>query len=98
MGANTRLDSLSDLVKHKANLRVTCRTCDKVGVLDAQRFSRYCMLKCWNAHLAALCSRLVCSQCGARNAHVKATRERPGPDPFPRTEHAWKLLYKRLRD
>ena len=46
MSANTRLDSLSDLVKHKANLRVTCRTCDKVVVIDAQRFARYCHLRC----------------------------------------------------
>ncbi len=66
MAANTRLDSLSDLIKHKANLRATCRTCDKVSVLDARRFARYCLLRCWNSHLEALATRLVCSRCGAR--------------------------------
>ncbi|MFC7537847.1 hypothetical protein ACFQPG_10790 [Sphingomonas sp. GCM10030256] len=98
MGANTRLDGLSDLVKHKANLRVTCRTCDKVSVVDAQRFNRYCLLRCWNTQIEALGQRLVCSRCGARAPHLKATRERPGPDPFPKDERAWKLLFRRLRD
>lgn len=98
MAANTRLDSLSDLIKHKANLRVTCRTCEKVSIVDAQRFSRYCLLRCWNAHLEALASRLVCKRCGARTSHLKATRARAGPDPFPISESGWKLLYRRLRD
>lgn len=98
MAANTRLDSLSDLARHKANLRVTCRTCDKVRVLDAQRFDRYCLLRCWNTQLAALSNRLVCTRCGARGAYLKPTRERPGPDPFPSDERGWKLLYRRLRD
>lgn len=97
MSANTRLDSLSDLIKHKANLRVICRTCEKVSVLDARRFARYCLLRCWNSQLDALALRLMCSRCGARGAHVKSTREKAGPDPFPRGEQAWKRLFRALR-
>jgi hypothetical protein len=97
VSANTRLDSLSDLMKHKANLRVTCRTCDKVSVIDAKRSARYCFLRCWNTHLEALVCRMICSQCGARGAHLKATRKRPGPDPFPRGEYNWKRLFRSLR-
>ena len=70
MSAATRLDSLSDLVKHKANLRVTCRTCEKGSVIDAHWFARYCLLRCWNSQLEALAPRLLCSRCGARGAHV----------------------------
>nr|WP_294168402.1 hypothetical protein [uncultured Sphingomonas sp.] len=97
MSANTRLDSLSDLIKHKANLRVECRTCEKVSVIDAKRFNRYCLLRCWNNQLEALSVRLMCSGCGARGARVKATRAKPGPDPFPVGEQAWKRLYRSLR-
>lgn len=97
MSANTRLDSLSDLIKHKANLRVQCPTCDKVSVIDASRFARFCLLRCWNSQLEALAVRMMCSRCGARGAHVKATRARPGPDPFPREELEWKRLYRSLR-
>jgi len=98
VAANTRLDSLSDLCRHKANLRVTCRTCDKVSVIDAERFNRYCLLRCWNTQLGQLGSRLVCSRCGARRSHLGPTRERAGSDPFPDDERGWKLLYRRLRD
>ena len=97
MSANTRLDSLSDLIKHKANLRVTRQTCEKVSVIDARRFARYCLLRCWNDQLEALASRLICSRCGGRGAHLKATRERAGPDPFPKDERGWKLLFRSLR-
>ena len=65
LSANTRLDSLSDLIKHKANLRVTCRTCEKVSVIDARRVARYCLLKCWNSKLEGLAPRLIRSRCGA---------------------------------
>lgn len=98
MAANTRLDSLSDLVRHKANLKVHCRTCDKVSILDADRFGRYCLLRGWNSQLQQLGHRLRCGRCGAKNSHLKATPERAGPDPFPRNEAAWKLLYRRLRN
>ena len=98
MGANTRLDCLSDLVRHKANLRVTCRTCSKVGIIDAARFNRYCLLRCWNTQLASLAVRFVCRQCGARASHLKATPEKAGPDGFPKDERGWKMLFRRLRD
>ena len=98
MATNTRLDCLSDLVRHKANLQVTCRTCRKVGVIDAERFNRYCLLRRWNTQLQTLGGRLRCSRCGARGAHLDATPASAGPDPFPRHEPAWKLLYRRLRD
>lgn len=97
MSANTRLDSLEHLIKHKANVRVTCRTCDKVSVIDARRFARCCMLRCWNDQLEALASRMHCARCGARGAHLKATREHAGPDPFPQGEQAWKRLFRSLR-
>ena len=95
MSVDTRLDSLSDLIRQKANMRATCRTCGKVSVVDAQRFARYCLLRCWNTHLEALACRMICRQCPARGAYLKATRERAGPDAFPRGEYAWKRLSKR---
>jgi hypothetical protein len=98
VSANTRLDSLHDLARHKASLRIVCRTCDKVRTFDAQRFARYCMLRGWNTQLASLSARLVCQQSGARNGHLSATPDRPGPDPFPKAEADWKQLFRQLRD
>jgi Zn finger protein HypA/HybF involved in hydrogenase expression len=98
MATNTRLDCLGDLARHQANLKVECRTCRKVTVIDAARFNRYCLLKRWNTQVQQLGHRLVCSRCGSRDSHLRATPEQAGPDPFPRNEQGWKALYKRLRD
>jgi ribosomal protein S27AE len=98
VGANTRLDSLHDLMRHKANLRVDCGTCSKVSVLDASRFARYCLLRGWNTQLETLYSRLTCGRCGARPARLRAVPARAGKDPFPNGEREWKRLYQRLRD
>lgn len=98
VSADTRLDSLSHLVPHKANLRVQCRTCDKVSIIDASRFRRHHLLRRWNAYLEQLGYRLPCSRCGAKNSYLKATSERAGPDPFPTSEQGWTQLYGRLRD
>ena len=68
MAANTRLDSLHDLVKHKANLRVTCR-CGKQHVYDAARFCRYAMCKSWNTQLEALVQQIRYEQCGCKGPH-----------------------------
>lgn len=98
MAANVRLDNLHDLIRRKANLRVECTTCDKVSIIDARRFARYCLLRNWNTYLEQLGTRLVCGRCGARPARLRATPERAGPDAFPRDERGWKGLYRRLRN
>lgn len=96
MSANSRLDSLSDLIKHQANLMLLCG-CGRVHVFDARRFNRYALLGGWNTQLGALGIHLKCGGCGKR-PKLKATPEPPTPaDPFPRTEAEWKRLHRRLR-
>lgn len=98
MSANTRLDSLSDLIKHKANVLIAC-ACGRSHVLDARRLYRYALLRCWNTSLDALSVRLRCGACGRKPARIKASPEVPTPaDPFPRTEAEWKRLQRRLRN
>lgn len=98
MSANTRLDSLHHLIKHKANLLVTCR-CGRQHIYDAQRFCRYALCRGWNTYLESLANRIRCDRCGRRGPHLKATPDLPTPaDPFPRTEDAWAGLVRRMRD
>jgi hypothetical protein len=97
MAANTRLDSLHDLIKHKANLRMTCQ-CGRQHVYDAARLCRYAMCRNWNVQLEALSSRLRCGQCGRRGPRLRAVPDAPTPDdPFPRDEAEWTRLVRRLR-
>ena len=76
VSANTRLDSLSDLITHKADLRVRGGPARKVSVIDARRFARYRLLRCWNSQMDALAPGLICSRCDTRGAYLKATKER----------------------
>ncbi len=97
MSANTRLDSLHDLIKHNANLRVTCR-CGKVHVYDTQRLCRYAQCRNWNTQLEALAHRFRCDRCGRRGPALRAVSDPPTPaDTFPRSEDDWKRLVRRLR-
>jgi ribosomal protein L44E len=98
VAANIRFDDLHDLIRRKANLRVECGTCEKVTIIDARRFARFCLLRGWSTHLSLVGLRLLCSRCGARPSRVRATPEQAGPDPFPSTEQDWKQLFRRLRD
>jgi hypothetical protein len=97
MSANVRLDSLYDLSRRRANLRVECGTCGKVTVFDAERLARYCLLRAWSTQLSVLGRQFVCTRCGARAAYLKPTPEQAGPDRFPKGEREWKSLYRRLR-
>jgi len=98
VSANTRLNDLHDLARNKASLKIECRTCHNVRLFHAERFASFCMLRSWNPNLASLSTRLVCQQCGARNAHLSAVPDKPGSDPFPQSDAAWKQLHRRLRD
>ena len=62
VSANTRLDSLSDLTKHKTDLRVRGGPARKVSVIDARRFARHCLLRCWIRQMDVLAPRLICSR------------------------------------
>lgn len=57
MGANIRLRNLSDIVRLKANLRVECRSCDHVGLLDAVKVSRWFHCHGWNDAIEVACLR-----------------------------------------
>jgi hypothetical protein len=97
MSANTRLDSLPDLVRHKANVQASC-ACGRTHVFDAMRMRRYAILRNWNSQLEALRYHIRCRSCGRRGVLLKATPLPPTPaDPFPTSEAEWKRLERRLR-
>lgn len=65
--SSKRLDSISDYPRHGYDLRVTCRACGRVGVIDAlaltMRLSKSNKSK-WMPYVE---SRPKCSDCGLRD-------------------------------
>ena len=97
MGANTRLDRLSDYERHRANVLVVCG-CGHRGVLDAGKLRRWFFCHRWNDAIEVLGAHLRCSVCLGRPAMIRATNDRPDRPGWMALEGDWKRLVKRLRD
>ena len=62
-----RLDSIADYARHGFRLRVDCRDCGRVAMLDARELTALCSKRGWNREMFSLGERLRCSNCGKRN-------------------------------
>lgn len=95
MSTNTRMDQVSGLIKHKANLQVTC-PCGATRVFDAERLCRCAPLQGWNTYLEALGHHSRCQKRRRRNPYLRPVTNPPTTaDPFPHTEDRWKALWRR---
>jgi hypothetical protein len=65
--SSKRLDTISDYARHGYSLRVDCRDCGRVGMLDARQITNQCIARGWNRDISQVERRLRCSQCGSRN-------------------------------
>ncbi len=98
MSANVRLDQLSDIVKHRGNLRVWCQ-CKHQAVVDAAKMLRWYQCHQWDTRIFAIGRHLYCTRCRGRPRDWRATAELPtAPDRFPRTEAEWAALVRGLRN
>jgi len=68
--SSKRLDSISDYSRHGYALRVDCRRCRRVAVLDPLQIVLQCQQRGWSKQMAALEGRLRCSRCGSRDTRL----------------------------
>ena len=97
MGANTRLDRLSDYQRHSANVLVVCG-CGHRGMLDTGKLRRWFFCHRWNDAIEVLGAHLRCSMCLGRPVRIRATPERPDRPEWMALDGDWKRLVRRLRD
>jgi len=62
-----RLDSISDYRRHGFDLRVTCKGCGRVIVLDAHNLSMKMSDQHRSRNMVSIERRLKCSECGSRD-------------------------------
>lgn len=99
MGANIKLETLSDVTSRGWNLAVLCE-CGHRSIVDARRMERWYMCFQWNTRWHMLRDHLYCLQCRTCPARVqlRATAGLPtAPNRFPNTEEQWTRLVKGLR-
>ena len=68
--SSKRLDSIADYSRHGYALRVDCRRCRRVAVLDPLQIVLQCQQRGWSKQMAALEGRLRCSRCGSRDTRL----------------------------
>lgn len=97
MGANRKIETLTDLTRYDSNVRAVCR-CGRKGVIDGRKLSRYFFVRRWDTRVHMVGGHLRCSNCGARPVQIGFCHDKPtGPEWGPRDERDWKRLVARLR-
>ena len=98
MGANARIETLTDLIRQNGNVLVAC-SCGHRSIVDARRLARWYACHGWTTRIAQIGTHLKCSRCGKRPATISNTYGAPtGPPWGPVTDADWQKLVKRLRD
>lgn len=98
-----RLRTLEQCALHKRTLRLTCPECGHVRILDAVPLWWLFHRRGWEDMLSAVCGRLHCSACRARDGlkarpRITVGRDPPTSDPLPYPDAAtWKRLVSRYR-
>lgn len=99
VGANVKFLTLSDFTKHNANLKVSCRSCDHIGIISTERVHRFYRCHNWNDHIDVLGRHMRCSVCHGRPDRIRPVHHME-PLTFPdwyALESSWGKLVKRLR-
>ncbi|KLE33880.1 hypothetical protein AAW00_12495 [Aurantiacibacter luteus] len=65
-----RLDSLGDYLRHHYTLRVDCRGCKKVSILQPLVLLELCQKRGWGHQMREVERRLKCGSCGGRDVRI----------------------------
>ena len=68
--SSKRLDTISDFSRHGYTLRVDCRTCKRLAIIDPLEITLLCLRRQWSKQIAAVERRLRCSICGGRDVRL----------------------------
>jgi Zn finger protein HypA/HybF involved in hydrogenase expression len=68
--SSKRLDTISDYSRHGYSLRVDCRSCGRLAIIDPLKITLMCQQRHWSKQIAAVERRLRCSKCGSRDVRV----------------------------
>ncbi len=68
--SSKRLDTISDFTRHGYTLRVDCRGCKRLAIIDPREITLLCQQRNWSRQLAAVERRLRCSKCGSRDVRL----------------------------
>ena len=65
--SSKRLDDIGDFRRHGYRMRVDCRTCKRIAILDPTSLVVLCNENGWPRQMASVATRLKCSKCGSKD-------------------------------
>jgi hypothetical protein len=65
-----RPDTISDYTRHGYTLRVDCRACKRLAIIDPLKITLLCQRRNWSKQIGAVERRLRCSSCGSRDVRM----------------------------
>ena len=68
--SSKRLDTIADYTRHGYALRVDCRACRHMAVLNPLEVTLLCQRRGWTKQMAGVERRLKCSRCGSRDIRI----------------------------
>ena len=68
--SSKRLDAINDYTRAGYRLRVDCRGCNRVVVIDPLEIVLLCQRRNWSKQIGEIERRLRCSKCGSRDVRL----------------------------
>ena len=65
--SSKRLDAISDYHRHGYMLRVDCKGCGRVAIVEPWQIVELCQRRGWSRQMGQVERRLRCSKCGSRS-------------------------------
>lgn len=65
--SSKRLDAISDYHRHGYMLRVDCKACGRVAIVEPRQITELCQRRGWSRQMGQVERRLRCSKCGGRD-------------------------------
>lgn len=68
--SSKRLDTISDFTRHGYRLRVDCKACGRLAIIDPLEITMLCQRRNWSKQIGAVEQQLRCSKCGSRDVRI----------------------------
>ena len=68
--SSKRLEDVRDFSRHGYTLRIDCRSCGRVAVLDPLRIVTLCQERGWSRQVGAVEARMRCSAWGSKQVRL----------------------------
>ena len=68
--SSKRLDAINDYARAGYKLRVDCRGCSRVVIMEPLELMMTCQRRGWSMQMGQIERRLRCSECGSRDVRL----------------------------